>query len=216
MITVSSVVHQIITSSPLLEEGMSRGLLNISALARSIQPEVARLSKKSVSEAAIVMSLKRMHDILPDAIKHSKVSIPTPDLIIRSNLVELTYQNSSVLNKKQQRLLSLIADYRSQYFMTITTGVFETTIIASKALEPAIKKILQDESLTTSLQDLSSITVRLSSEMIQDAGSYAAIMRQLAWENINIVEVVSTYQELTLIVRSIDADRTFSVLRQSN
>ena len=216
MITVSSVVHQIITSSPLLEEGMSRGLLNISALARSIQPEVARLSKKSVSEAAIVMSLKRMHDILPDAIKHSKVSIPTPDLIIRSNLVELTYQNSSVLNKKQQRLLSLIADYRSQYFMTITTGVFETTIIASKALEPAIKKILQDESLTTSLQDLSSITVRLSSEMIQDAGSYAAIMRQLAWENINIVEVVSTYQELTLIVRSIDADRTFSVLRLSN
>ena len=212
MITVSSVVHHIVTQSPLLEEGMSRGLINVSALARNIRPEVAKQSKKSVSEAAVIMALKRMQDTLPPSIKESEVAIASSDLIIRSNLVELTYQNSPSLNQKQQKLLSLIADYRSQHFMTITTGVFETTIIASNSLQPAITKLLENESQTAKIENLSSITVRLNSHMIEDAGSYAAIMRQLAWENINIVEVVSTYQELTLIVRSSDADRTFSVL----
>lgn len=213
MITVASVVEKIIKTSPLLEEGLSRGLINISALAREIRPDVERQAKKEVSDAAIVMALKRLQQTLPTHLKEPSVTISAPDLIIRSDLIELTYQNSGTFNDSQQRLLSLTAGYRSQHFLTITTGVFETTIIASASLEATIAKLLQTEPQTAVMRGLSSITVRLSQDMIENAGSYAAIMRQLAWENINIVEVVSTYQELTLIVRSEDADRVFKALR---
>jgi aspartokinase len=48
--------------------------------------------------------------------------------------------------------------------------------------------------------------------MITATGSISQILRQLAWENINIVEVVSTRQELTIIVSAVDADKAFSVL----
>src|SRR5690606_10604432 len=125
MITIPSVVNRIIKSSTLLQEGLSRNLINISALARSIQPEVARLSKKETSEAAIVMAIKRLQDNMPEHLKSAELNLSSADLIIRSNLIDLTFRNSTTLNEKHQRLLSLIADYHNQHFLTVTTGVFE-------------------------------------------------------------------------------------------
>lgn len=214
MITIPSVVGQIIKSSPFLQEGLARGLLNTSALARHIRPDVAKRSKKAVSEAAIVMAIKRMQDDLPYHLKSNDPMMNSPDLIIRSNLVELTFQNSPTLNLRQQKLLSLVAGYHNQYFLTITNGVFETTIIASSALEEPITKMLVHETLIAESRDLSSVTVKLSKPMIEHTGTYAQILRQLAWENINIVEVVSTYQELTIIVSSVNANRVLATLRQ--
>ena len=50
MITIAEAVQQIVKTSPLLAEGMSRGLLNVSAVARSIVPKVNEYTKKEVSE----------------------------------------------------------------------------------------------------------------------------------------------------------------------
>ncbi len=211
MITVASAVQAIVKSSPLLEEGMSRGLLNISAVARDIAPKVANYAKKDVSEAATVMALKRLEASLPHHLTKEPLSVPTPDLIIRSSLVELTYRNSAALTRQQQALLSLISNH-SEHFLTITTGVFETTIIASSGLEDAIVELLNGSQLIDISRQLSSITVRLTPEMVTSTGSIARILRQLAWENINLVEVVSTRQELTVIVQAKDADKAFTVL----
>lgn len=211
MITVASAVQAIVKSSPLLEEGMSRDLLNISAVARDIAPRVAKYAKKDVSEAAVVMALKRLEASLPGHLMRDPLSVPTPDLIIRSSLVELTYRNSTALTRQQQALLSLVSDH-SEHFLTITTGVFETTIIASSSLEKSIVELLDDSHLIDITRQLSSITVRLTPEMITTTGSIARILRQLAWENINLVEVVSTRQELTVIVQASDADKAFTTL----
>ena len=215
MITVAEAVQAIIKSSPLLEEGMSRGLLNISAVARDIAPRVAKHAKKEVSEGAVVMALKRLEATLPSHLTKEPVSVSTLDLIIRSSLIELTYRNSTTLTKQRQALLSLISDSHSEHFLTITTGVFETTIIASSALEAAIVKLLDNSQLIDSTRDLSSITVRLTPEMITSTGSIARILRQLAWENINLVEAVSTRQELTVIVSAKDADKAFAALHNN-
>ncbi len=211
MITVSEAVKSIVKSSPLLEEGMSRGLLNISAVAREIAPRVTKYAKKEVSDGAVVMALKRLESSLPHHLAAAPVNFATPDLIIRSSLIELTYHNSAVLTRQQQALLSLISDH-SEHFLTITTGVFETTIIASSSLEQAILRLLEGNQLIDSTRQLSSITVRLTPEMITATGSIARILRQLAWEDINLVEVVSTRQELTVIVHAEDADKAFTTL----
>jgi len=52
--------------------------------------------------------------------------------------------------------------------------------------------------------------------MINATGSIARILRQLAWENINLVEVVSTRQELTVIVYASDADKAFAILHSGS
>lgn len=216
MITVSEAVQTIVKSSPLLEEGMGRGLLNISAVARDITPRVSKYAKKDVSEGAIVMALKRLESTLPNHLSKEPFSASSPDLIIRSSLIELTYRNSTTLTKRQQALHSLVSDNHNEHFLTITTGVFETTIIASSALEASIITLLDGCQLIDITRQLSSITVRLSPEMITATGSIARILRQLAWENINLVEVVSTRQELTVIVSSSNADKAFSALHSGS
>lgn len=216
MITVATAVKAIVKSSPLLEEGMSRGLLNISAVARAIAPRVGEYAKKDVSEGAVVMALKRLEASLPRHLTLEPLQVAAPDLIIRSSLVELTYHNSAKLTHRQQAILSLVADPHSEHFLIITSGVFETTIIASSALEKPITRLLGSDQLIDITRQLSSITVRLTPEMVTAVGSIARILRQLAWENINLVEVVSTRRELTVIVESSDADKAFAVLHKGS
>jgi len=40
-----------------------------------------------------------------------------------------------------------------------------------------------------------------------------SILKQLAWSNINVIEVVSTYTEFTVIIDNARIDTAFSVLK---
>lgn len=215
MIRVSDVVADIVKQSPLLEEGLSRGLLNISALARDILPQVEQKTLKNVTEGAIVMALKRLSFSMTAHGQSSAVFQETPDMMVRSNLFELTVSNSPFLSGKLPRLAELVATQNNLHFLTVTSGVYETTIIASDALRANIDDILRDERTVNELADLSSITLRLAPELLEIPGSYTQILRQLAWEGINIIEMVSTYLELTVILRQQDTDRAFAALKNA-
>ncbi len=63
------------------------------------------------------------------------------------------------------------------------------------------------------ITNLSSITIRTPKEWVYTPGGDYAILKRLAWENINIVEILSTYTELTIIFDNKDVDKAFSVLK---
>lgn len=215
MITAAEAVTELVRQSPLLEEGLSRGIINVSAVARDIKPRIEERVFKDVTEGAIVMALQRLSATLPKQDSTSKVFQGVPDMVIRSNLFELTLGNSPSLLDKQQQLLPLAASYRNKYFITITSGVFETTIIASDALHEKVKAILEGEAVLAEIPNLSSITIRLGENVLAIPGSYAQILKLIAWEGINIIEVVSTYLELTVILKQDEADRAFSILKNA-
>jgi aspartokinase len=215
MIRVSDVVAGIVKQSPLLEEGLSRGIINVSALARDIQPLVEKKTLKDVTEGAIVMALKRLADKLMTHNQSGAVFQHAPDMMVRSNLFELTVSNSPTLPQKLPRLAELVAVQNNANFLTVTSGVYETTIIASEALYIQIKNILSNERTAKEIPDLSSITVRVNDVFLETPGSIAHILKHLAWEGINIIEVVSTYLELTIILRQQDTDRAFAALKNA-
>ncbi|HTE22386.1 MAG TPA: aspartate kinase [Candidatus Limnocylindria bacterium] len=215
MISIAEAVAELVKQSPLLEEGLSRNLMNISAVARDMKPRVEQRVFKDVTEGAVVMALQRLSTTLPSQDRSSKVFQGVPDMVIRSNLFEVTLGNSPSLLDKQQQLLTLAVSYRNKYFLTITSGVFETTIIASNALHEKITAILEGETILSEIPSLSSVTIRLSESILAIPGSYAQILKFMAWEGINIIEVVSTYLELTVVLKQDEADRAFSVLKNA-
>lgn len=215
MIRVSDAVADIVKRSPLLEEGLSRGLINVSALARDIRPRVEKRTFKDVTEGAIVMALKRLSKDLAAQRHSTTVFQIAPDMIVRSNLFELTVRNAPSLPAKQPLLAALVTAQNSQHFLTVTSGVFETTIIASEALRTRIEHILSAEHRVHDIPDLASITIRLNDAFLEVPGSIAQILKYIAWEGVNIIEVVSTYLELTIILRQNDTDRAFAVLKGS-
>ena len=61
--------------------------------------------------------------------------------------------------------------------------------------------------------ELSAITIILPKEAVFVPGVYYSVLKALAWEGINFVEVVSSYTELTIILQNSNVDRAFSVLK---
>lgn len=214
MMTISQVVEEIISRSPFLEEGVSRRIINYSALAREIKPSIEEILLKEIKQGAIVMALRRIAKKNGSRFGLTKIFSRLPDMIVRSNLVEFTFSNSSSLQTKYKNLFGKI-ESQNQYFFTITQGVFETGIIISQELGSKIEEIFKGEKMITKLSNLSSITIKLPEINVSTPGVYYFILKALAWQNINVIEVVSTYQEITLILETKDIDKAFSVLKKA-
>jgi aspartokinase len=212
MITIPEVVEDIVSRSPFVEEGISNGLINLSSLARKIKPEIEEKLYKNVHEGAILMALRRLSTKVKSRTPYKKIFKVVPEMIVRSNLIAYTIQNSEALSRRYEKLFSQTDHHR--YFFTITQGVFETEIIVSEQKSEKIEKILNDEKISHVAKNLSSITIRLPDENVITPGVYYFILKALAWENINIIDVVSTYSEFTLILDNKEIDKAFSVLKK--
>ncbi|NCN58688.1 aspartate kinase [Candidatus Roizmanbacteria bacterium CG22_combo_CG10-13_8_21_14_all_38_20] len=212
MITVPDIVRKIISRTPYLEEALSRDIINLSGLARDIRPEVEKLTMKKVELGSVIMALKRLQPKLRTSLELEMIFKTPPELILRSNLLEITIANSSLLAEKQKHLL-LYASKRHAQFITITHGIFETTIIASRQTLDMIYKLYKDEKIISEIADLSSITVKFPVDIINTSGVYYTILKILAWENIDITEVVSTYSEITIILKKDYVERAFGLIK---
>lgn len=68
--------------------------------------------------------------------------------------------------------------------------------------------------MITVRSNLATITTLLPRDNIEISGIYYFIFKQLAWQNINIIEVISTTNEFTIVVDEEDIDRSFRLLRE--
>jgi len=212
MITVAEGTKRIIERSRYLQEALEKGIINISALSRYIKPELEEMLIKKTSESAIIMAIRRVAKDLRPRFRYKNIFKTPPDMITRSNLVEINVVNSKDLIEKFPQLLKL-SKSQAESFFTITEGVFETTIIVSLNLHKDIKKLLKDETIVAEFHDLCSITVRLPEEAIFTPGVHYFFLKSLAWEGVNIIETVSAYREFTLILERKDMNKAFSILQ---
>ncbi len=210
MITVPQAVEKIVKRSRYLSEAMAQELINTSSLARYIKPEVEAILLKEVSEASILMALKRLNvkrEISPNL---KKIISSPPDMIVRSNLIALYVENSKELPEKLKNIFLLDHD---KYLLNISEGISETTIIVSQNLEQKVRTILSSEKVLADFKNLSSITIILPKETITTPGIYYFLLKSLAWERINLQEIMSSYQEVTLVFDDKEIERAFVILK---
>jgi hypothetical protein len=167
---------------------------------------------KEVSDGALVMALKRLSPTLSGrAGPPGGLPAFLRDLTVRSNLSEITFLKSDTLLERQRQLL-LEAQQRAHEFVTFTRGTFEVTAIIDTALLPAAERIFAGETLVARLENLAAISIRLAPETVDTPGVHYSVLKLLAMHSINMVEVVGTYTELTLILEREQVDRAFSIL----
>ncbi len=215
MSSISKITEEIINRSPFLREAMTENLINVSALARKIIPEVEKMTNKEIKEGAIVMAIKRMtpgvyHKL---DVKIKKVIGGIGDFLVRSDLVDFTFENSESLRDCQNELIKLIQNDKDSFF-ALCKGITETTYILNTKYAEEVQRIFSKENSKGHNTDLSSITVKLPETNTETFGVYYYIMKHLAWDGINIEQVVSTANEFTVIVDSSDIDDAFKILMQ--
>ena len=212
MTTVIEAAKRIIGRSRYLQEALEKNLINTSSLARYIKPELEEMLIKKTSNSAIIMAIRRIMKDLKPRFTYKNIFINTPDMITRSNLTEINIADSKYLFEKYPDIINL-SKSQAESFLTITEGVFETTIILSRDLYLDIKKLLKEETVVDEFHDLCSITIRLPKEAIFNPGVFYFFLKSLAWEGVNIIEVVSAYRELTLILERKDTNKAFSIVQ---
>jgi len=213
MQTVAEVVARLIRKSPHLEESLALGIINHSALARLIKSEVEREAMKKVQNGAIIVALSRLSKLIKKRRRKAGDIFPkTPDLILRLNLFEVTYANSESLLLRQRRLAAQLTA-RQYVLLTFTRGLNETTIIASRELQERILAEFKGEKMISRIARLAAVTVILPKGTALVPGVYSYILKALAWEGINVVEVVSTLNEFTLILEDRNIDAAFSIIK---
>lgn len=213
--SIGKITEELINKSPFLREAMTDDLINISALARKLKPEIEDLTGKEVKEGAIVMAIKRMTPGLYHRlnIKITNVMGELGDFLVRSNLSDFTFENSESLKTKQADLIHEINKENDSFF-TLCKGVSETTFIVNTQHDDLIKRMFSGEKLKSHTKDLASVTVKLPMVNTEIYGIYYYILKHLAWEGINIVELVSTSNEFTIVVKQDDVDKAFKILMQ--
>jgi hypothetical protein len=215
MNSIGKITEELINKSPFLREAMTDELINISALARKLKPEIEEMIGSEVKEGAIVMAIKRMTPGLYHRlnVKITNVMGDLGDFLVRSNLSDITFENSESLKTKQAELVHEINKENDSFF-TICKGVTETTFIVSSHHDDMIMRLFKNEKLKSHSTDLASVTVKLPSVNTEIYGIYYYILKHLAWEGINIVELVSTSNEFTIVVKQDFVDKAFKILMQ--
>ena len=213
MKSLGKITEELINKSPFLREAMSENLINISSLARKLRPEIEKISEKEVNEGAIVMAIKRMppgyyHQL---DLKIKNVMGEIGDILVRSNLASFTFENSDTLKERQLELVNILNKENDSFF-AITRGITETTIIVNSVHTEKILSLFKKEKMTSESQNLASVTVKLPSINIKLHGVYYYILKHLAWDGINITEIISTSNEFTTVVSQSDIDKAFSIL----
>ncbi|MFK7834211.1 MAG: hypothetical protein AB8B52_13135 [Winogradskyella sp.] len=215
MKTIASCVQDLIIARPFLEEGLSRQIINFSALAKDLNQPISEMLRKPVKDGAIMMALRRYQQplYLENSSRLKKVFKNLGDITVRSNLSDFTFQNSKTLMHSHSRILEKISS-NQQIFYAFTRGMFESNLIISTSEKESVLKAFQNETQIGLQEKLSAISIYLPDGNSKIAGLYYQIFKRLAWENITLYEVVSTTNEFTIVVEDDLVDKAFSVIKR--
>tara|TARA_B100001250_G_scaffold70122_1_gene56494 strand:+ start:1320 stop:1979 length:660 start_codon:yes stop_codon:yes gene_type:complete len=214
MKTIASEVTNYIKTKPFLSTALSQGIINLTSLAREIQPSIEKGLRKNAKNGAIVMALKRISDSLEFISTHKIIGVlkNIGDITVRSSLVDYNFLISESLLFSQGKLLSKIENLKDVFY-TSSRGVAESNIIVSKNISHFVDELFEKEICNSKTENLSSITIKLPDENVTIPGIYYFIFQRLSWEGVNINEVISTSNEFTILMDETQVNIAFGVIK---
>lgn len=213
MRTISQVVRDILDRSPLLAEVLENDIGNYSKIARSIQPEVERRLYERVSEASIIMALRRRAQARSrKPVRGNAYLKQLNDVTVRSNLVAFVFPNLADPGPLWAAL-SASMKRRSDRFVSLSCGLRESIVIAGKDAQADIEMILKRKNVRR-VDDLSALTMQLPEKSLDVPGVYYPLLRAVAAEGISFVEITSVGTEFSMLFRNEDIDRAFASIKK--
>jgi len=212
MVTISHVVQKIINDKIFLLEPMSRGIIAYGSLAEQLKPEIEEELGKQVKNHAIVMALRRYKETLKT--KHKDIVFDySSEIILKTDMCDIAVLRSPSLLNKLKHLYDII-DFEKGDILNIIHGRHEVSVVTNERYRKKLIDLLKEEKILNAENNLVSLTLTYSKDFLYTPGIIFNVVRNIAWENINIYEIVSTNTELTFILNKKDGIKGYKVLER--
>jgi len=206
---ISDAVSRQVHSSLEPYVALRDGYMNMSAYAQTIRDDIEDRTSKEVHSGSIVVTLARLrkklrqeHPLLPE--------LHMQDISARSNLVEMTFDRTDATLRCLKDLYRNLPTHASD-FLAVTQGARELCIVTSEAGMQTLQKHFAGQKPKLHLRNLAALTMSFDGKHIQTPNMLFAILRMLVIPRINVVEIISTYSEVTFIVDASDLEEAFSI-----
>ena len=222
MISITDYIQNNIFKNSLILELLNANLLNTTQYAKLIQPQIEKSLHKDITLISIVTALSRI----------KKKKILTSTSIFKIDDIQILYPISDlVFTIKYNPTVNISTLYKSlagkpNHFLNLTVGNSELNIFINTKYKEIVTNIFAGNSgahilpakelerLIYERNNLCSINLKFDSKFIDTPGTTYQLLRVLAWNNINLVEVVSTFSEVTLFVDRKDSQVVLELLTQ--
>lgn len=208
MLSIPEAVEQAIEKDGFLHFGLSNGVLNLSKTARFIRPLIEARTKKIVSVAAITMALSRLKMLKKRTNFHLK-QVKLNSINITKNLAEITYERTTATVAALEKTEKEVR--QGGGYIVITFGTSELTAMVEEVFLPSVKKSVP-ASPKVVLPGLVAVGAQFDEKYIPHVGMVYALIQQLTFQNINIIEFSSTYTELVFYLNKKDMKLAFDTL----
>ena len=212
MVTISRIVEKMVKENPSLEIALAKDIISYSKLARYLRQEVEKEFGKKITDAAIMQALKRLRE-KSELMYEKKSEFYALELNTNSNIMSITIGKSNRLPQIMQSLYAM-PELEQGFVLNATHGNNQTTFLISRILEHKVEELLHGEKIIARMKDLSQLSIRFDHKMFEAAGFIVYVLKDLTWNNINIIEIVSTYTELIIIVKNEDLLKAHNILQR--
>jgi len=214
MVTVSHLVKKYVSENSFLLEAMSKELISHGNLAEQLKSGIEQELGKKVKESAIVMALRRYAEELKSFDKKIKKFSFKGEIIMRTNIIDFNVVKSSNLLNKIKNLYGLV-NFDKGDTLNIILGSNEVSIVTNEKYKDKLSNFLKGEKILNKEFDLVALTIVFEGKnFLMTPGVIFTAIRKLAWEQINIFEIISTMTELSFILSKKDSMRAYNVLQE--
>lgn len=213
MTTISLLVREYIEKKPFLQEALRQDIINFAALAEQIKEYLDEKLGTDVKQISVIMAIRRYQEKLTP-IQTKKIHYgEKAEANLKTNLHMFTLTKSDTILDKLNHVLPLI-DFKSGGILHIVQGNYQVAIITNSYNVDKAKAKLKGEEIIREDENLVSIALKYSDEIIDLPGNLFMLTRVLAWENITIISTVETMSETIFILKEKDATVALAKLTQ--
>ncbi len=208
MYKTPEILTDLIRENPLLEFGLAYRLFNLSQLAKYLHPMVEARAKRDVRPETIVTALSRLQT---HKIKQAPQAqdFRVENVSVTSGLGTRTYHNTPEVRAQLSKLMERA--HENNAFFHHTESTYEITIFYDQGTRNQLEKLLpfptkyENETITC-------VGVRFGEELFHIPGLLFSLMQKINLQNVNIVDISSTFTEFNFYVDQADTKITFETL----
>jgi len=213
----AQLVKEEIASSLFVNEALKKGLINYSALARELLPKI-KIKNKKANFSSVLIAIQRYYDEVNEKKSNEtelKKIISKSELIVKNKIISFTFER----NKKVMGLINTISSeirWDLGDILFFIQGAGEVTVIFNR------KNLFKFDKLKSNIiekkESLAILSLRESDEMenySKDVKGFLAFLTStLADNNINIIDIASTYKQIIFVLDEKDVISAYEILNK--